>query len=268
MACKAACIMPVLPHLTLVFLFLTGLWSSCLHHTCGNGGVQSRDVWCAHESGWATLENNCDPRQKPPVTQKCFHICPFHKYHFLWRTEPWGVCSPRSGRASCDQQYGVQRRNVSCVTKCGERLSSEYICERFEGKPPVQRICKLQCPVDCILSDFGTWNDCDRCWMQNQTRYRTVLALPMNGGVNCTSLSQTKHCEHRNNCPRSAYQYFRFKVASWGPCEHVDSKKRRRLRDFVGVLGERTRAVNCIDADGDHVEERYVTSRLHWIFFF
>lgn len=248
----------------MIFLF-SGVWSSCMHHTCGDGGIQSRDVWCAHESGWATLENNCNPHTKPPLTQRCFHICPFHKYHFLWKKDSWTPCRPRPASGSCDHQYGVQYRNVSCVTKCGERRSQNYICENFEAMPAVEQICELKCPVDCILTDYGQWSSCDKCWMVNQTRHRAVLALPSNGGRQCLTLSQTRRCDYRSHCQAESYSGYMYKVGEWGECDLVDSKKRRRLRDFVGVLGQRARDVTCINSKGHPTDERYVNGNLKYL---
>ena len=49
---------------------VAGPWSECIHHTCGDGGLQRREVWCAHSSGWATLESNCAALHRPPTQQR------------------------------------------------------------------------------------------------------------------------------------------------------------------------------------------------------
>ena len=104
------------------FFVFSGPWSECAHHTCGDGGVQRREVWCTHSSGWATLEANCAGLPRPKTQQKCFHICEFHRYHFLWKTGSWKPCRPKPNYAPCEDVHGIQDRNVSCVTKCGDQV--------------------------------------------------------------------------------------------------------------------------------------------------
>ena len=102
---------------------------------------------------------------------RCFHICDFHRYHFLWKSGPWTRCRPKPNYGPCEDVYGVQNRNVTCVTKCGDAASADYICGAFEPKPPTEQICKLpSCPEDCIMTEFSPWSSCDSCSVLNQVK--------------------------------------------------------------------------------------------------
>ncbi len=188
---------------------------------------------------------------------RCFHICDFHRYHFLWKTGAWNACRPKRGYAPCEDIYGVQTRNVTCVTKCGDALSAEYICAKFESKPPTEQICRLSCPEDCIMTEFSDWTSCDSCATANQTRSRTILALPSGGGKNCSDVTESRVCQHSaSKCRNGKYQNFRYKLGRWTPCAVINGKRRRRMQQYIGLLGERTRNIRCVDHTGSLVEER------------
>ena len=108
---------------------------------------------------------------------RCFHICDFHRYHFLWKSGHWTVCRPKPNYAPCEDVYGIQNRNVTCVTKCGDSPSADYICDKFEPKPPTEQICKLNCPEDCIMTEFSTWTSCDSCATVNQVNLHTFYEI-------------------------------------------------------------------------------------------
>ncbi len=145
---------------------------------------------------------------------------------------------------------------MTCVTKCGDTVSPNDICENFEPKPSSTRICKLKCPEDCVITSFGPWSNCDKCWMQNQTRFRTILALPSHSGDNCTDLVQYRTCGHRPHCSNGRYKSYRYKIGKWSPCSHLNAKKWRQVRDFLGILGQQTRKIHCLDETGTTVNER------------
>ena len=73
----------------------SGEWGECTHQTCGDGGVQSREAWCSHSTGWATIEANCDANLRPTTYQRCFYVCDYHQYQYLWNTSDWSRCVPR-----------------------------------------------------------------------------------------------------------------------------------------------------------------------------
>ena len=240
----------------MTFVF-AGPWSECLHYNCGEGGLQKREVWCAHDSGWSTLDSNCDPLHQPPSQQPCFHICPYHRYLFSWRPSPWSDCQPKPGLQGCEEPYGVQHRDLTCVTNCGTKAAEEYICEHFEPRPTTSQICKLQCPDDCITTEFGSWSKCDKCWMINHTRSRTILHLPSGGAPQCTDLVQTKPCGTLHGCQYNKSNRFSYKIGPWTSCEPLQSTQQwRRIRNHLTVLGQRSRTVQCIDEDGRRAEPR------------
>lgn len=49
--------------------------------------------------------------------------------------------------------------------------------------------------IDCILSDWGSWSDCDKeCGPGTMSRSRTIIRAPENGGKRCQSLVQKRGC--------------------------------------------------------------------------
>jgi hypothetical protein len=53
----------------------------------------------------------------------------------------------------------------------------------------------LPCPVDCQLSPWGLWGDCDTpCGPGNRWRTRDVLVVPRDGGVGCNITIEESPC--------------------------------------------------------------------------
>src|SRR6185437_5817371 len=46
-------------------------------------------------------------------------------------------------------------------------------------------------PVDCVVSPFSAWSECVNGW---QTRTRTILVRPRNGGRPCPHLTERQPC--------------------------------------------------------------------------
>lgn len=216
----------------------------------------TRTVWCAHSTGWATLETECLSSTRPHTTTGCFKVCPHHKYHFMWQTERWSECLPKAGKSGCQDKHGVQGRNVRCISKCGGKTPPEEACAKFHQKPQTQRICKLRCPEDCILTEFGPWSSCKTCDVLYRTRYRRILSLPQYGGKNCTNLSESESCRNSYSCFQREKKEYSYKLGLWSTCTHVHRKISGNYRSFANLIGERTRDVYCIDEVGDTVDNR------------
>lgn len=88
--------------------------------------------------------------------------------------------------------------------------TSRYKTMRCDGtpryvKPPPQ-------PVDCVLSEYSNWGKCDKK-TGTQTRTRTVLTHPQNGGDRCGALKDVRSCSTKgNDCVMSKY-------SKWGKCD-------------------------------------------------
>ena len=181
----------------------------------------------------------------------------FHSwFQYAWKMSDWMACQPLEGKRKCDEHYGIQIRNVTCDAKCGGKAEVEDVCEQFNTRPVSSRVCKLNCPQDCIATEFGDWSDCNSCWIKNRTRYRTVLQVPSNGGQNCTDLFEHKACVLERECYEHRHTNYQFKVGNWTECMSFHGVKgRRKIHGFNAVLGHRRRTVDCISINGDLVDK-------------
>lgn len=51
------------------------------------------------------------------------------------------------------------------------------------------------CPIDCKLSDWSEWSECDKeCEGGQKKRTRTILEEPRNGGKKCEALEEIERC--------------------------------------------------------------------------
>lgn len=67
---------------------------------------------------------------------------------------------------------------------------------QFGGKPCGPTIKTRDCeepkpPIDCLVSDYGDWGPCIN---GSQTRTRTILVSPANGGESCPVLTDVRTC--------------------------------------------------------------------------
>ena len=164
-------------------------------------------------------------------------------------------CQPNEGMHRCDESYGIQIRNVTCEAKCGGKAEVDDVCEHFNPRPVSSQVCKLNCPQDCIATDFGMWSDCNSCWIKNRTRYRTVLQDASDGGRNCTDLFEHKPCTLERECFENRHTNFQYKVGNWTECMSFHKKGKRKLHGFNAVLGHRRRTVDCISIQGRLVDK-------------
>jgi|688.fasta_scaffold10085_10 DUF971 family protein len=90
------------------------------------------------------------------------------------------------------------------------QIIAARLCDCCDGTPPV---------INCVVSEWSEWGPCvDGV----QTRTRTVIQQPQNGGTACPPLVETRECCTPVNCV----------VSAWGPWS-----------DCVGGVKTRTRTV-------------------------
>jgi hypothetical protein len=93
----------------------------------------------------------------------------------------------------------------ACTASCGGGTQNEIISiitQAANGgaacREPVAQACNTQaCPVDCVLSDFGSFGACSAtaCGTTGtQTQTRNVLIDAANGGAACAELTNTQAC--------------------------------------------------------------------------
>lgn len=70
-------------------------------------------------------------------------------------------------------------------------------------------------PIDCVVSDWGSFSSCTRfCGGGTQSRSRTVVTSPANGGTPCPALTETRNCNDEPcpvDCVVTAW-------SDWSPC--------------------------------------------------
>jgi hypothetical protein len=249
----------------------SGPWSLCRNTECGPGGEKTRDVWCSrrdpavttasqagksHISDVSVSDNKCMAHARPMETDKCFHVCDFHRYQYHWHIGEFSSCKARHGQAPCHENIGIRKRNVTCVAKCGGVAPSGSICQTFVPQPLTEEICEQECPRDCIVSDIGSWTTCETCWVRNATRYRTVVRAPSNGGQDCPGLTESRKCSKQVECDEYRHTNFQYKLGNWTECLPYHGTERRGSRGFTSVLGHRRRTVDCVKAKGNLVEKK------------
>ncbi len=112
------------------------------------------------------------------------------------------------------------------------------------GRPVTVKVCS-RCVQGCAVGEWSEWSSCNCTSSPFQTRSRTVISPPRNGGENCPPLHEKSVCA----CARldipfdSQPREYTWRTGRWGECEALDSSSR------CGA-GLRTRTVDCVSTDG------------------
>ncbi|XP_066505539.1 spondin-1b [Hoplias malabaricus] len=105
----------------------------------------------------------------------------------------WGYCS-----VSCGVGMRIRRRMLktpSLPSQCGEPLEE------------VEKCMMPECPVECMLSEWTPWSECNKsCGKGHVIRTRMVKLEPQFGGAPCPETIQRKGCRIRkcNRDPRAS----------------------------------------------------------------
>jgi len=154
---------------------------------------------------------------------------------------------------------------VTCRHVCNADLTSvtpHDACQLTtgDGRPVTERLCRLPCPQDCVVTELGPWSSC--CGGL-QTRRRRVLVGPQHGGRECRApMFQTRRCDDDADdddadvCSASEVQTTPrrrpvYRVGRWSDCEHV-----RDRTVHPHPVGHRYRSVGCVDELGSPTELR------------
>jgi len=167
-----------------------GMWSTCTK-TCGTGSHhRERSIASGPENGGAACPALA---QTAPCNAAACPIDCIDKW------DDWTSCS-----RTCGIGYRYRHRLVvvkamfggkRCVGNHGDSWSHEI------------QVCNGRaCPVDCMVSSWGTWGECTKtCGGGLATRYRSIDRVWDYGGKKCTALSHTKSCASFP-CPPKACQ--------------------------------------------------------------
>lgn len=151
-------------------------WGAC-SQSCGDGTRQRlRDIANMATGGGQMCDGSLSEIQAchgdgcpPPVPQDC-EFSP-------WLA--WGPCSPKSQRSrSRSFKLPAQGGGMPCIGPLSETQSC------------------IKDPVDCIVSDWTHWEECDKTCGEGQTqRQRQIERYPRTGGKLCPpDLIETKGC--------------------------------------------------------------------------
>ncbi|XP_071956939.1 A disintegrin and metalloproteinase with thrombospondin motifs 6-like [Antedon mediterranea] len=208
--------------------WITGNWNTC-PVTCGDGGVQTRQVFCAiqTQSGQRILtDSDCDGSSKPDTSRACLGSPSCQTPS--WKTDNWGQCFGACGES-------VQTRDVFCAvqTPSGQRVVPQSDCVGL--KPRTTRECTLP---DCSTPSWNTesWGECSAVCGEGIQRRIVSCAIQTNGqqievaNSDCpgTRPVATRTCVDAN-CQTPSWS-----TGSWGDCS-----------TDCGI-GIQTREVNCL----------------------
>jgi Spondin-like TSP1 domain/Thrombospondin type 1 domain len=177
-------------------------WSVC-DQPCG-GGIQIKTrniITQPNETGkkCGSLIESQECNTQPCVPGDCV----------MGKWGEWGNCSGECGDSTKSRSRSILNRGTN------NNCSSE------EEEQP----CDMpSCPVNCVVSDFSDWSECDKlCDGGEQTRIRFIIQNSENNGTQCPkeqgnegedSLLQRRSC-NTQPCPVNCVVG---KWGDWGPC--------------------------------------------------
>uniref|UniRef100_A0A8C4I3Y1 Spondin-1 n=1 Tax=Dicentrarchus labrax TaxID=13489 RepID=A0A8C4I3Y1_DICLA len=151
-------------------------WSAC-SVSCGMG-MRSRERYVKQypEDG-SLCQLNTEETEKCVVNDECYTIpC------MLSPWSDWSECSVTCGRGMRTRQ----RMLKSDPAECNEELEQTEKCMLPE------------CPVDCMLSEWSEWSECNKsCGKGHTIRTRMLKLEPQFGGSACPETIQRKKCKIR-----------------------------------------------------------------------
>ncbi|KAJ8049764.1 Thrombospondin type-1 domain-containing protein 7A [Holothuria leucospilota] len=212
-------------------------WSPC-SVTCGKqGGIQTR--W-KEILAYGADPDDCLPEDQLIQTRVCnLHVsCD----SYIWQIGSWEECVVVEGEPLCGEDVGIQKRNVTCEIDSGVP-ANHTLCPPSQ-KPETHQPCSIACPVDCMVSEWSEWSECNQtCGKEaRQERSKVILSLAANGGAPCPNgtddelfLHEYRPCD--GILPCYTYKWF---VGNWSECLVA--------RDMCGQ-GLQVRNVSCQRSD-------------------
>ncbi|KAM4608386.1 thrombospondin type-1 domain-containing protein 7B [Polymixia lowei] len=182
-------------------------WGACLHDNCeepqGRKGFRQRRRQVLWESS-----------SPPEICPHLVESIPCEEPAcYLWQIQAEDRCLPIKG--ACGAGSLVQ--NVTCVNAEGHE---EPHAQCAGDLPGAVVSCEVACPGDCVVSSWSPWSSCSHsCVTKNaegrQSRTRSVLALPGNGGKECPAAPVLEEWRVCNDHP---CVLFYWEASPWGPC--------------------------------------------------
>ncbi|XP_069067932.1 thrombospondin type-1 domain-containing protein 7A [Pleurodeles waltl] len=219
-------------------------WSRC-SKSCGSG-VKVRSKWLREKP-----YNGGRPCPKMDHVNQVlvYEVVPCHSdcSQHVWITEPWSVCKVTNVNLKDNCGEGVQTRKVRCMLNTVDGPSDtveDYLCDT-EEMPYGSRICKLPCPEDCVMSEWGQWSKCSMpC---NGSSFRERSATPIrqpDEGKSCHVSIETESCSLNKNC-----YHYDYNLTDWSTCQLSEKA--------VCGNGIKTRMLDCVRSDGKSVDLKF-----------
>ncbi|KAK1789123.1 hypothetical protein P4O66_015074, partial [Electrophorus voltai] len=244
-------------------------WSSC-SHSCTNKNAEGRQSRMRSVLAWPGEGGKTCP---PASALEHWRPCNDHPCVVLyWETSAWGPCVEGSSVAVNRSSHwnetspcaeGVQTRTVTCV-----KINTGPVVPKRcpdSARPDSARPCVLACKRDCLVTQFSEWTACPQSCvpanvtMPTQSRYRTVVQRPANGGQECPdTLFEERECEALPVC-----SIYRWRTHRWHPCTLVPDSVRQGMTGASQSCGRglETRALSCMD---ENEEPAAMSECLQW----
>jgi hypothetical protein len=166
-------------------------WSdtSC-SKTCGGGTLtKTRTIVRQPQNNGLPCPSNLIREDVPCNQQTCAPIdCELSQW------SEWSSCSKE-----CDDGSGSGiKTKTRTITQQPKYNGTACENNRIEEKCNTQ-----QCPVDCVVSDWGEWSECGFCGNENKSRTRTIDVASAHGGRPCGKLKEEVPC-NKQECVTNA----------------------------------------------------------------
>uniref|UniRef100_A0AAY4ECW1 Thrombospondin type-1 domain-containing protein 7A n=1 Tax=Denticeps clupeoides TaxID=299321 RepID=A0AAY4ECW1_9TELE len=212
-------------------------WGACLRDNCEE--PQGR-------KGWKLKKKKKNP-EPAGVSDSCPHLLESVPCEgsacFLWRVDTEGACAPSQG--TCGP--GAQTQRALCVNAEGRGTFTSILFYI-----PTHVACVVACPGDCVVSSWSEWSPCSHsCSSKHaegrQSRTRTILALPGEGGKSCPAATAL---EEWRACSDHPCIIFYWETSAWGACVEDPSFSLNGSSQWNGTtacaVGIQTRKVTCM----------------------
>ncbi|NXX44406.1 THS7B protein, partial [Tricholaema leucomelas] len=164
-----------------------------------------------------------------------------------------GICVTNHGKCG----PGKRMLAAVCKNKKGEEVP-HHLCS--EVPHPEVVACEIPCATDCVISEWSPWSPCTHtCSTKNaegsQSRSRSILALPAEGGKACPPDRALQ--EHRA-CNDHPCVHFFWETSPWSSCsEDALVTALNRTLNWSGEascgVGIQTRKVFCVKSTSGQV---------------
>ncbi|XP_054260593.1 thrombospondin type-1 domain-containing protein 7A-like [Macrosteles quadrilineatus] len=166
--------------------------------------------------------------------------CPCEMYYSR-PISNWSSCLT-NGSEGCG--LGTRYRAVGCYND-KDQMVDPSMCGGGSGLQ--EEPCLVPCPLDCQLTEWSAWGDCNvRCGPGLQNRTRQVAQPGNAGGRQCGPQTQWKLCQ-------VPCEVFQWQVGGWSECILIPADRKQGCG-----TGDQYRQVRCIDTRTDTpVDDEY-----------